>query len=102
MVPEFEDACYSLKAGEYTKTPIRTQFGYHIIKVTARQPNPGSVRISHILLRFNQGLTDTAAVRDTVWMIYNKLKSGASFTEMVKKYSQDPQSVANNGDIGFL
>jgi len=26
MVPEFEDACYSLKPGEYTKTPVRTQY----------------------------------------------------------------------------
>jgi len=102
MVPEFEDACYSLKPGEYTKTPIRTQYGYHILKVTARQPNPGSVRISHILLRFNGDLTDTAMVRDTVWMIYGKLKSGASFTEIMEKYSQDPQSVANNGDLGFF
>ena len=101
MVPEFEDACYSLKSGDYTKTPIRTQYGYHIIKVTAHQPNPGSVRISHILLRFNEDMKDTAAVSDTIWMIYRKLKSGASFTEMMQKYSQDPRSVANNGDIGF-
>ena len=101
MVPEFEDAAYSLKSGDYNKTPIRTQYGYHIIKVTDHQPNPGSVRISHILLRFKEDLKDTAAVRDTVWMIYRKLKSGASFTEMMQKYSQDPKSVANNGDIGF-
>ena len=52
-------------------------------------------------MRFKEGLSDTAAVRDTVWMVYRKLKSGASFTEMVKKYSQDPKSVPNNGDIGF-
>ncbi len=101
MVPEFEDAAYSLKSDDYTKTPIRTQYGYHIIKVTGRQPNSGSVRISHILLRFKEDLKDTDAVRDTVWMIYRKLKSGASFTEMMQKYSQDPKSVANNGDIGF-
>lgn len=101
MVPEFEDACYSLILGEYAKNPIRTQFGYHIIKLTGQQPNPGSVRISHILLRFKEGLKDTATVRDTVWMIYNKLKNGASFTEMMRKYSQDPKSVVNNGDIGF-
>jgi peptidyl-prolyl cis-trans isomerase SurA len=101
MVPEFEDACYSMKPGEYTKTPIRTQYGYHVIKVTGRQPNPGSVRISHLLLRFNQGMTDSAAVRDTAWMIYRNLKNGANFIEMLHKYSQDPQSVPNKGDIGF-
>jgi peptidyl-prolyl cis-trans isomerase SurA len=101
MVPEFGDACFLLKPGEYTKRPIRTQYGYHVIKVTARRPNPGSVRISHILLRFNESSSDTVAVRDTVWMLYKRLKSGASFKEVVQKYSQDPQSVANNGDIGF-
>ncbi len=102
MMAEFEDACYSLKPGEYTRKPVRTQYGYHIIKVTARQPNSGSVRMSHIFLRFSNSLNDTGAVRDTIWMLYRQLQSGASFKEVVKKYSQDPASVANNGDIGFF
>ncbi len=31
MVPEFTKAAFALKAGEYTKEPVKTQFGYHII-----------------------------------------------------------------------
>jgi len=31
MVPEFTAAALALKVGEYTKTPVKTQFGYHII-----------------------------------------------------------------------
>lgn len=31
MVPEFEAASFGLKKGEYTRHPIKTQFGYHII-----------------------------------------------------------------------
>ena len=31
MVPEFSAAADKLKKGEYTKTPVKTQFGYHII-----------------------------------------------------------------------
>ena len=31
MVPEFVDATKALKKGEYTKKPVKTQFGYHII-----------------------------------------------------------------------
>ncbi|MBP0437917.1 peptidylprolyl isomerase [Tianweitania sediminis] len=33
MVPEFEKAAFALNAGEYTKEPVQTQFGFHIIKV---------------------------------------------------------------------
>lgn len=37
MVPEFSEAAFALKAGEMTKTPIKTQFGYHIIKLVDRR-----------------------------------------------------------------
>jgi len=37
MVREFDSAVFSLKPGEMSR-PIKTQFGYHIIKVTAKQP----------------------------------------------------------------
>ncbi|PAF45025.1 peptidylprolyl isomerase [Helicobacter sp. 11S02596-1] len=31
MVPEFSKAAFDLKPGTYTKTPVKTEFGYHII-----------------------------------------------------------------------
>lgn len=31
MVAEFDAAAFKLKKGEYTKTPVKTQYGYHII-----------------------------------------------------------------------
>lgn len=33
MVPEFAEAAFGMKAGEYTKAPVKTQFGFHVIKV---------------------------------------------------------------------
>ena len=32
MVPEFETAAFALENGEYTKEPVQTQFGFHVIK----------------------------------------------------------------------
>jgi peptidyl-prolyl cis-trans isomerase D len=38
MVAEFDKSAFSLKPGEMTDTPVKTQFGYHIIKVVDKKP----------------------------------------------------------------
>jgi len=35
MVPEFEQAAFGLSVGAMTTEPVKTKFGYHIIKRTA-------------------------------------------------------------------
>ena len=38
MVPEFETAAMALEPGSYTKEPVQTQFGWHVIKVEDKRP----------------------------------------------------------------
>ena len=40
MVKEFADAAFALKNGELTETPVKSQFGYHIIKLEDRRKAP--------------------------------------------------------------
>ena len=40
MVEEFEEAAYKLKVNEYTKKPIKTTYGYHIILKTGEKDKP--------------------------------------------------------------
>lgn len=39
-VPEFADAAFKLKPGEITETPVKTQFGWHVIKVEDHRMAP--------------------------------------------------------------
>lgn len=105
MVAPFEDACYRLRPGEMTQLPVRTRFGYHIIQVIVRQPNPGSVRVSHIYVRIrpNDPPADTlAAYKKTAALLDSIQTHGKDFAEMAARHSEDRRSAAQGGDIGFL
>lgn len=57
MVPEFEKAAFALNNGEYTKEPVQSQFGFHVIQVEDKRPQPAPTleqvkdQIRSILLR---------------------------------------------------
>ncbi|TFF18234.1 peptidylprolyl isomerase [Jiella endophytica] len=40
MVPAFEKAAFALKPGEYTKEPVQTQFGWHVIQSVETRDAP--------------------------------------------------------------
>lgn len=40
MVKEFSEAAFALKANEYTKTPVKTQFGFHVIQSLDKRERP--------------------------------------------------------------
>jgi peptidyl-prolyl cis-trans isomerase C len=40
MVKEFADAAFLLKKGETSETPVKTQFGYHVVQVEDRRKAP--------------------------------------------------------------
>lgn len=37
LTPAFADAAFALAVGEYTKAPVKTQFGWHLILVEGRK-----------------------------------------------------------------
>ena len=37
MVPEFEEAAFAMQIGEITAEPVKTQFGYHLIKLNGKK-----------------------------------------------------------------
>ncbi|MGA7160012.1 MAG: peptidylprolyl isomerase [Bacteroidota bacterium] len=102
-VPEFEDAVFSAQPGIVIPYPVRTQFGYHIIKVTAREPNPGSIRVSHIYKRLTPGSTpqDSAKAMKALEGALDSLKHGGKFADLARSLSDD-KTRDRGGDLGFI
>ena len=40
MVDAFEEACIKLDKGQYTKVPVKTEYGYHVILKTGQKEKP--------------------------------------------------------------
>jgi peptidyl-prolyl cis-trans isomerase C len=72
MVPAFADAAFALKKGEYTKTPVQTQFGWHVIKLEDRRTAPPAS-----FDEMKPELTNAIA-REVIVARSNQLKSAAS------------------------
>ncbi len=101
MVYPFETGAYNTKVGEVSK-PVRSSFGYHLIKVYDRLENTGKKTVAHIIIRV--GAQYTAKTEDQaktmIAEIYQKLKAGGDWNELCEKYSDDPNTAKKFGSLG--
>ncbi len=100
VVYPFENVAYNTQPGQVS-TPFRTQFGYHIIKVLEKRPSQGTVQVQQILLQTSQaqGAAGDAAAKAKADEIVSELRRGASFEDMVERYSEDKFTKNNGGKL---
>ncbi len=100
---EFEDLLYSLKPGEVGSYPIRTAFGYLVLKLTDRRPRYESIRASHILIRINgNSPSDTLEAYNKAVAILDSAKKGIDFATLARDNSADTVSGMRGGDLGYF
>jgi peptidyl-prolyl cis-trans isomerase SurA len=86
MVYPFESAAYNTPVGQVSK-PFKTQFGYHIVKVTDKRNNRGEVKVAQIMINTpkSKGQEGIDAGQKKIAEIQQKLKSGEKFETLVKE-----------------
>lgn len=98
MVYPFENGAWSTEVGKISQ-PVRTEYGYHLIKVTDRRPSLGKVTVAHIFVAIPKNATagDSLKAQKRIDSVYMKLKAGEKFEDMVTAYSDDKGSAAKGG-----
>lgn len=100
----FEESIYNLSTNEISN-PVRTNEGYHLIKVLNKRPDPGQVNISHIVLLFpntNPTQQEKDSVYNVAQQVYNKLKAGEEFNALCFEYSDDRETANKGGNLGWF
>lgn len=110
MVTPFENAAYNTPVGQISQ-PVRTTFGYHLIRVNDIRENQGEIKVAHIMKMFTHNhQTDNSHdhdgekehLRAEMDSIYKALLAGAGFSEMARLYSDDKRTAEQGGELAWF
>ena len=102
MIYPFEDIAYKTDPGKVSM-PLRSRYGYHIIRVEDKRESLGSIRVAHILVYASD---DNPELREQgekkINECYDRLKKGEDFTDLVAEYSDDKKTSSRGGDLNWI
>ncbi|GAA4433294.1 hypothetical protein GCM10023188_22550 [Pontibacter saemangeumensis] len=103
MVYPFEDAAYKTPVGEVSM-PVRTRFGYHLVKVNDKRQAKGEVQVAHIMVRATPGIpkADSLAAKQRVDAIYKRVQRNEDWDKLAAEFSEDANSANNGGELPWF
>jgi peptidyl-prolyl cis-trans isomerase SurA len=101
MVYPFEDAAYKANTGDLTM-PVRTRYGYHIIKIIDKRTARGEILVAHIMIKEKKEEGGAANAEAKATEIYQKLLAGEKFDELSAKFSDDGSSAKKGGELPWF
>ena len=96
MVYPFESGAYNTPVGKVSE-PIRSRFGYHLIKVNSVRDNRGEVAVSHIMLMKSEDKELNKKNEARIQELYQKLQQGENFEQLAKQFSEDKSTAPGGG-----
>ncbi len=103
LVYDFENASYLMKVGDISM-PVRSEFGYHIIKLTDKKPALGKVQTAHILVALSPEANEEQKLEalKKANELYDKILAGESYEEIAKEFSDDKGSGMRGGVLPWF
>lgn len=103
MVYPFENAAYNTDNGEISH-PVRTKYGYHLVKTIDKRPNQGEILTAHIMVKFGKDMSDKekANLKTKIDELYAKLKAGEKFDDLARQFSDDKPSAEKGGQLQWF
>lgn len=103
MVYPFETGAYNTPVGEVSM-PVRSDFGYHLIKVTDRKPALGRVQVAHIMMRLpaDASAEDSARIAAKAMEVYTRILNGEDFARMAEQNSDDKSTASKGGVLPWF
>ncbi len=100
MVYQFEEAAYTTPVGSISH-PVRTKFGYHILKIADQRQARGTLKAAHIMITIAKDASEEEKIsaQKKVDEIYAKLKNGESFATLASEFSDDGQTAEKGGEL---
>lgn len=103
MVYPFESAAFNTAVGEVSN-PVRTSYGYHIIKVVDKREAVGQIRAAHIMVAVKPDADATAQqnAKAKIDEIHSQVMSGSDFSQLARTYSDDRGSKSRGGELPWF
>ena len=96
---ELETALYNTSKGAYSDI-IRTNLGFHIVRIDGVRKARGRMSVAHILIRKKFKGVENPEAKKQIEKIYQELKKGASFEMRVFEKTQDNNTKEKGGKLG--